>query len=63
MNLRSPLGMIGAVVLAVVLALIGVYFQLSSHNPAHPVSYKAIACWAAAVAALVGASFLRPRTS
>jgi hypothetical protein len=55
--------MIGAVVLAVVLAVIGVYFQLSAHNPAHPISYKAIACWAAAVAALVGASFLRPRTS
>jgi hypothetical protein len=55
--------MIGAVVVAVVLAVIGVYFQLSAHNPAHPVSYKAIACWAAAVAALVGASFLRPRTS
>lgn len=63
MSMRSPMGMIGAVVLAVVLAVIGVYFQLSVHNPSHPVSYKAIACWAAAVAALVAASFLRPRTS
>jgi hypothetical protein len=63
MNLRSPMGMIGAVVVAVVLAVAGVYFQLGAHNPSHPVSYKAIACWAAAVAALIAASFLRPRTS
>ena len=63
MNLRSPAGVIGAIVVAAVLALIGVYFQLSAHNPAHPVSYKALAFWAAAVAALIGASFLRPRTS
>lgn len=63
MKLRSPLGVIVAIVVAVILAVIGVYYQLSAHNPAHPVSYHALAFWAAAVAALIGASFLRPRTS
>ena len=54
--------MIGAVVLAVVLALVGVYYQLSPHTSTHVVSYHALAFWAAAVAALIGASFLRPKT-
>jgi hypothetical protein len=52
--------MIGAVVVAVILALIGVYYQLAPHNSAHAVSYHAVAFWAAAVAALIAASFLRP---
>jgi len=59
-NFRSPLAMIGAVVLAVVLAVAGVYYQLTNHNPAHVVSYHALAFWAAAVVALIAASFLRP---
>jgi hypothetical protein len=59
-NLRSPLAMIGAIVLAVIFAVIGVYYQLSPHNSAHAVSYHALAFWAAAVAALIAASFLRP---
>lgn len=62
MKLRSPLGVIGAIVVAAILGVIGVYYQLSAHNPAHPVSYHALAFWAAALVALVGASFLRPRT-
>ncbi len=60
-NLRTPLAMIGAVVVAVILALIGVYYQLSPHTSSHAVSYHALAFWAAAVAALIAASFLRPR--
>jgi cell division protein FtsN len=59
-NLRSPMAMIGAIVVAVILAVIGVYYQISPHNSAHAVSYHALAFWAAAVAALIGASFLRP---
>ena len=61
-KLRSPMGMIGAIVVAALLAIVGVYYQVSSHNPDHPVSYHALAFWAAAIAALIGASFLRPRT-
>jgi hypothetical protein len=53
------MAMLGAVVVAVILAVLGVYFQLS-HTSGHAVSYKAIAVWAAAVAALIAASFLRP---
>ena len=62
-NLRSPLAMIGAIVVAVILAVVGVYFQLSPHTSTHVVSYHALAFWAAAVAALIGASFLRPRNT
>jgi hypothetical protein len=51
--------MILAVVAAVVLIVIGVYFQLT-HTSGHVISYKALAVWAAAVAALIAASFLRP---
>lgn len=54
--------MLGAVVAAVILAVIGVYYQLSPHTSTHAVSYHALAFWAAAVAALIGASFLRPRS-
>ena len=56
--------MLGAVVVAVILALIGVYYQLSPHTSTHAVSYHALAFWAAAAAALIAASFLRaPKTS
>ena len=58
MSLRSPMGVIGAVVVAVLLVVLGVYFQLTPHH--HAVSYKALAVWGAAVVCLVGASFLRP---
>ncbi len=54
--------MLGAVVLAVILAVIGVYYQLSPHTSTHAVSYHALAFWAAAIAALIGASFLRPNS-
>lgn len=54
--------MIGLVVVAAVLVVVGIYYQVSSHNPAHPVSYHAIAFWAAAVASLIAASFARPRS-
>lgn len=62
MSFRSPLVLIGLIVLAVIFVIVGVYFQVSAHNPAHPVSYHAIAFWAAAGAALIAASFARPRT-
>jgi hypothetical protein len=52
--------MLGAFVVAVILALIGVYYQLSPHTSTHAVSYHALAFWAAAAAALIAASFLRP---
>jgi hypothetical protein len=52
--------MLGAVVVAVILALIGVYYQISPHTSTHAVSYHALAFWAAAVAALIASSFLRP---
>ncbi|MDP9325733.1 MAG: YdgA family protein [Candidatus Dormibacteraeota bacterium] len=60
--MRKPVVLIGLIVLAVVLALVGVYYQVTTHNPGHPVSYHAIAFWAAAVAALIAASFARPRS-
>jgi hypothetical protein len=62
-SLRKPIVLIGLIAVAVILVLVGLYFQFnpSMHNAAHVVSYKAIACWAAAVAALIGASFARPR--
>jgi hypothetical protein len=61
-SLRKPIVLIGLIALAVVLVLVGVYYQVTSHNPAHPVSYHAIAFWAGAVAALIAASFARPRS-
>jgi hypothetical protein len=61
-SLRKPIVMIGLVVLAAVLVVVGIYYQVSSHNPAHPVSYHSIAFWAAAVASLIAASFARPRS-
>jgi uncharacterized membrane protein len=64
-SIRKPIVLIGLIVVAVVLVLVGLYFQFNPamHNAAHVVSYKAIACWAAAVAALVAASFARPRSA
>lgn len=63
MSLRSPIVLVGLLVLAVLLVLVGLFIQLnpSLHDPAHAISRKAIFCWAAAVAALIGASFARPR--
>jgi len=59
--MRGPLAMLGAIVLAVVFALIGVYFQLAPHNARHAVSYHAIAFWGLTLVALIGASFARPK--
>jgi branched-subunit amino acid permease len=65
MSLRSPIVLIGLLVVAVVLVLVGLLIQLnpSLHDPAHAISRKAVVCWAAAAAALVGASFARPRSA
>ena len=59
--MRSPLAMIGAIVVAVLLALLGLYFELTPHR--HVVSYKALAVWGVAVVFLIGASFARPRAA
>jgi len=55
---RNPLVMVGAVVLAVVFALVGVWYQINPHH--HVISYHALAFWCLAVVALIGASFARP---
>ena len=60
MKFRSPIVLIGLIVIAVVCVVVGVFYQLGPHNASHPVSYHAIAFWAAAVAALIAASFARP---
>jgi hypothetical protein len=61
--MRSPLAMLGAIILAAVFVVVGVYFQLSPHNTQHAVSYRAIAFWGLAAVALIGASFARPRAT
>ena len=54
--------MLGLVVLAVLLVVVGVAFQLGMFIPKHHgISNKAILVWVLAVACLVGASFARPR--
>jgi hypothetical protein len=60
MKYRSPIVLIGLIVAAAICAVVGVLYQVGAHNPTHPVSYHAIAFWAAAVAALIAASFARP---
>ncbi len=62
-SLRKPIVLIGLIVLAVILVIVGLYIQLSPglHSASHAVSFKAIACWAAALACLIAASFARPR--
>ena len=53
--------MLGLVVLAVVLVVLGVAFQLGMFVPKHhTISNHAILSWVLAAACLVGASFARP---
>jgi hypothetical protein len=54
--------MIGLIVLAVVLVVLGVLFQLEVFFPkSHTISNHAILAWVLAAASLVAASFARPR--
>jgi hypothetical protein len=56
--------MIGAIVLAAVLALVGLLYQLGTFGqPSHSVSRHALLFWGLAVVALIGASFARPQKS
>jgi fumarate reductase subunit D len=60
--MRSPLALIGAIVAAVILALIGLLYQLGAFGPrAHGISHHALLFWGLAVVALVVASFARPQ--
>ena len=60
--MRSPMAMISLVVLAVLLIVLGVAFQLGMFFPKHhTISNHAVLAWVLAGAALVGASFARPR--
>jgi hypothetical protein len=52
--------MLGAIVLAVVFVIVGVYYQLQPDKH-HAVSYHAILFWGLAVVALIAASFARPQ--
>ena len=59
---RSPMMMISLVVLAVLLVVLGIAFQLGLFIPkSHAISNKAIFAWVLAAACLVGASFARAR--
>jgi hypothetical protein len=61
--MRSPIVLLGLVVAAVVLLVLGIAFQLGMFIPKHhTISNHAILAWVLAVACLVGASFARPRT-
>lgn len=54
--------LISLVVVAVLLVVLGVAFQLGIFIPkSHTISNKAIFTWVLAAACLVGASFARPR--
>jgi hypothetical protein len=58
------MAMISLIVLAAVLVVLGVSFQLGMFFPKHhTISNHAILAWVLAAAALVGASFARPRES
>ena len=57
--MRSPLAMIGAIVLGIISILVGVWYQLHPHN--HTVSYHSLAFWGLALVLFVGASFARPQ--
>ena len=60
--MRSPMAMISLVVLAVLLIVLGVAFQLGMFFPKHhTISNHAVLAWVLAGGALVGASFARPR--
>lgn len=62
--MRSPLGMLVLVMLAVFLVILGVAFQLGMFIPKHhTISNHAILVWVLALASLAGASFARPRES
>jgi len=59
---RSPIMLLGLVVAAVILVVMGVAFQLGMFFPKHhAISNHAILAWILAVACLVGASFARPQ--
>jgi fumarate reductase subunit D len=56
------MAMIGAIVAAVLSAVIGVAFQLGMLVPKHhSISRHALVAWGLAVVFLVGASFARPQ--
>lgn len=60
--MRSPIMLLGLVVAAVILVIMGVAFQLGMFFPKHhAISNHAILAWILAVACLVGASFARPQ--
>jgi len=60
--MRSPLAMLGAIVLAAVFALIGLLYQLGAFGATHhQISRHALLFWGLAVVALIGASFARPQ--
>jgi hypothetical protein len=59
---RSPIMLLGLVVAAVILVIMGVAFQLGMFFPKHhAISNHAILAWILAIACLVGASFARPQ--
>jgi hypothetical protein len=61
---RSPLAVLGLVVLAVVLVVLGILFQLGMFFPKHhTISNHAILAWVLAASCLVAASFARPRAT
>ena len=60
--MRSPIVLLGLVVAAIVLVILGVSFQLGMFFPKHhAISNHAILAWVLAIACLVGASFARPQ--
>lgn len=60
--MRSPMTLISLIVLAALLVVLGVAFQLGMFFPKHhAVSKHAILAFVLAAGALVGASFARPR--
>ena len=62
--MRNPMVMLGLVVAAVLLLVLGVAFQLGMFIPKHhTISNHAILSWVLAAACLVGASFARPQKS
>jgi hypothetical protein len=60
--MRNPMVLLGLLVAAVVLVVLGVAFQLGMFFPKHhAISNHAILAWVLAVACLIGASFARPQ--
>jgi hypothetical protein len=63
-KLRSPIAMLGTIVLGIVLVLFGILVQLGIvWDKSHAISHKALAAWGLALVAFVAASFLRPQRS